>query len=385
MIMMPTLRDLAAGLLAGALLLPVAPAVQAADNRTEDEIAVLLERGEREMLDGDYLLARRAFRLVLNRDDENLDAYDGLARAALAIEDWNDGFEAVSDALELITRDKVQQRRFKGLQIALETGEAKFGWYLRAYNIYHRQLQDDPGAWSDGTFALSIARSALAGFQREEDDRYLDESVRYLRRAISSGGPARSEANTLLTRVENVYRASLGNEAIAKYALRNTLTRADVVDLIYNQMKLTALLPGVSRRNAGETGKDGSSDYAGHPLADDIVDLHRRNVRGVSIINGDFRPKDPISREEFALLLEDLIVAKSGNKRLARSFIGSPSPFSDLDPARISFNAFMTATSRGLLHPDSEGKIHPTTQMNGADAILALRTLSGDRSLIPAN
>ena len=57
--------------------------------------------------------------------------------------------------------------------------------------------------------------------------------------------------------------------------------------------------------------------------------------------------------------------------------------FADLDPARVSFNAFMTATSRGLLHPDSEGNIRPTTPMTGADAILALRTLSG-RELVPA-
>lgn len=383
--MMPTFRGLAAGLLAGTLLLPLASNGIAADTKTEDEIAVLLERGEREIIDGDFLLARRAFRLVLRRNDENLDAMDGLARVALAIEDWNDGFEAVSDALELVTRDKAQQRRFKSLEIALETGEAKFGWYLRAYNIYHRQLQDDPAAWSDGDFALAIARSAMAGFKREEDDRYLDEAVRYLRRAVSSGGSSGGEASILLAQVEKVYRASLGNEAIAKYAFSNTLSRAEVVDLIYNKMKLTQLLPGVSRRNSGETGKDGSNDYSDHPLAKDILDLHRRNVRGVTIVNGVFRPDNPISREEFALLLEDLIVAKSGNKRLARSFIGSPSPFGDLDPARISFNAFMTATSRGLLHPDSEGNIHPTTPMSGADAILALRTLSGDRNLITAN
>ena len=43
----------------------------------------------------------------------------------------------------------------------------------------------------------------------------------------------------------------------------------------------------------------------------------------------------------------------------------------------------MTATSRGLLHPDNEGNIRPTTPMTGADAILALRTLSG-RDLISA-
>lgn len=385
MTMMPTFRNLAAGLLVGTLLLPLPSTGFAADTRTEDEIAVFLERGHREILEGDFLLARRAFRLVLQRDDENLDALEGLAQVALKIEDWNDGYEAVSDALELVQRDKAQQRRFKALEIALETGEAKFGWYLRSYNIYHRQLQDDPAAWSDAGFAMAIARSALAGFKREEDDRYLDEAVRYLRRAISSGGASGGEASTLLAQVENVYRASLGNEAIAKYAFSNTLSRAEVVDLIYNKMKLTALLPGVSRRNSGETGKDGGSDYTGNPLAKDIVDLHRRNVRGVTIVNGNFRPDDPISREEFALLLEDLIVAKTGNKRLARSFIGSPSPFGDLNPSRISFNAFMTATSRGLLHPDSEGNIHPTTPMSGADAILALRTLSGDRSLIPAN
>jgi len=323
--------------------------------------------------------------LALQREDENLDALEGLARVALAIEDWNDGFEAVSDALELVTRDKAQQRRFKALQIELETGEAKFGWYLRAYNIYHRHLQEDPKAWSDADFALVIAKSSLVGFRREEDERYLDEAVRYLRRAVSSGGTAGGEASTLLAQVENVYRASLGNEAIAKIAFSNTLNRADVVALIYRHMKLTKLLPTEveRKRRADETGKDGSNDYAAHPLADAIVDLHRRNLRGIYIVDGEFRPDDPVSREEFALLLEDLIVAKANNKRLARSFIGSPSPFGDLDRSRVSFNAFMTATSRGLLHPDNEGNIRPTTPMTGADAILALRTLSG-RDLISA-
>ena len=198
--------------------------------------------------------------------------------------------------------------------------------------------------------------------------------------------PTIAFASTLLAQVEKVYRAGLGNEAVARIALSNTLSRADVVALIYRHMKLTKLLPSEveRKRRADETGESGSNDYAGHPLADAIVDLHRRNLRGLYIVDGQFRPKDPISREEFALLLEDLIVSKSGNKRLARSFIGSPSPFGDLDPARVSFNAFMTATSRGLLHPDSEGNIQPTTPISGADAILALRTLSGTE-LIPAN
>ena len=380
-----TLRTAMAGLLVSMLFLPLPTPVQAA-NDAEDEAAVLLLRGQTELQEGDYLLARRAFRLVLNRDDENLDALEGLARVALAIKDWNDGFEAVSDALELVTRDKAQQRRFKALEIALETGEAKFGWYLRSYNIYHRHLQIDPAAWSDADFALTIAESALTGFKREEDERYLDEAVRYLRRAVSSGGAAGGQASTLLAQVEKVYRAGLGNEAVARIALSNTLSRADVVALIYRHMKLTKLLPSEveRKRRADETGESGSNDYAGHPLADAIVDLHRRNLRGLYIVDGQFRPKDPISREEFALLLEDLIVSKSGNKRLARSFIGSPSPFGDLDPARVSFNAFMTATSRGLLHPDSEGNIQPTTPISGADAILALRTLSGTE-LIPAN
>ena len=376
-------RGLWAGLMVSLTLSWLMPTALA---NTEDEIHVLLERGEREMQDGDFLLARRAFRLVLDRDDENLDAYDGLARAALAIEEWNDGFEAVSDALELVQRDKAQQRRFKALQIALETGEANFGWYLRAYNIYHRHLQEDPKAWSDSNFALAIARSSLEGFKREEDGRYLDEAVRYLRRAVSSGGPAGGEASTLLAQVEKVHRASIGNPAIAKIALANTLTRIDLVALIYRHMKLVKLLPPATQpsRRADETADDGSNDYAGNPLADNIRDLHRRNVRGIYIEDGKFRPKDSVSREEFALLLEDMIVEKAGDKRLARNFIGSHSPFGDLNGSRASFNAFMTATSRGLLHPDSEGNIRPTQPVSGADAILALRTLSG-KELVQAN
>jgi hypothetical protein len=77
------------------------------------------------------------------------------------------------------------------------------------------------------------------------------------------------------------------------------------------------------------------------------------------------------------MLAEDLVIRKTGEASLSRRYIGSESPFADLSPSRASFNAMMSAISRGILSSDVRGQARPTEPVTGSAAILAMRALRG--------
>ena len=87
-----------------------------------------------------------------------------------------------------------------------------------------------------------------------------------------------------------------------------------------------------------------------------------------------FEPDKLISKGEFALMLEDILIKVSGDEKLATKYIGATSPFPDVRNDHYAFSAIMTATSRGFLEADkATGVFNPLAPVSGADALLAIR------------
>ena len=90
--------------------------------------------------------------------------------------------------------------------------------------------------------------------------------------------------------------------------------------------------------------------------------------------NHTFEPDKLITKAEFALMLEDILIKVSGDEKLATKYIGATSLFPDVRNDHYAFNAVMTATSRGFLEADkATGEFNPGAPVSGADALLAIR------------
>jgi hypothetical protein len=88
-----------------------------------------------------------------------------------------------------------------------------------------------------------------------------------------------------------------------------------------------------------------------------------------------FVPDKLITKGEFALMLEDVLIKVSGDEKLATKFLGATSPFPDIRNDQYFFSAVMTATSRGFLEADkATGEFKPGDAVSGADALLSIRS-----------
>lgn len=362
-------RVLFAALLLGLAACESAPVVSTGP---DDNPQALAAKGTAALERGDAAGAKVAFSRAAELDPRFLKAREGYARAALMSGSHDDGLAVAEAGREIAGKDGPARRVFVALQIDLIGAEARASWYTRGSELYWTELRADPAAWTDGPIHLSSGKLAA----KAED---YPEAARLLRIAVHVGGREALEADRELSRVEDVVRASLGSRALAAIAAKTAINRADFVAILFDDFDLAAYLgakaPEVAR--PGEAAADGSNDYGQLPVADKARALHRLGLRGIEIAGGKFRPNDPVTREEFAMLAEDLVIRKTGENSLSRRYIGSESPFADLSPSRASFNAMMSAISRGILSSDVRGRARPTEPVTGSAAILAMRALRG--------
>lgn len=90
-----------------------------------------------------------------------------------------------------------------------------------------------------------------------------------------------------------------------------------------------------------------------------------------------FKPYAAITRSEFAMMIEDILIKITRMNDLSTRFIGSTSPFPDLSSDLPCFNAVMICTTRGIMAAQnlSSGEFEPMGPVSGADALLGIRAL----------
>lgn len=333
-----------------------------------------VERGELALEQGRLAEALEAFTRANSLDPNNIDAYAGLVR----VNTLNGNFAAGRDALEAgkaRVGNDAQRRRFAVLEINLLASQPGTDWYDDAQDVADTELGKRAPKNTDGQVQVAIGKAGLRAYEVSSEQDFLEDADGYLRQAVAGGGQSSAEANLLLQRVDDLFRAGAG--PAAQISAKPALTKEDVVVLLFKEFDLDAFLPGQDLRTPkpGETTADGTSDYAHLPIRNEIRKVHRLGLRPLRIIDGSFDGDSEMSREGFAMLLEDLMILKTGDRSIARRYIGSESPYSDVAKTRPGFNAVMAAVGRNLMRPRPDSTFAPTAPISGADAVYGLRNL----------
>jgi hypothetical protein len=187
-------------------------------------------------------------------------------------------------------------------------------------------------------------------------------------------------------------RAAPGTEIGKKIALIDKIDRADIAALFDQEMNLEKLYTkrGVKTYDTSfkapteastgmQTEKvikmEAATDIADHWLKPSIDMVLKLQVRGLEAgPNHTFEPDKLITKGEFALMLEDILIKVSGDEKLATKFLGATSPFPDIRNDQYFFSAAMTTTSRGFIEADkATGEFKPGDPVSGADALLSIR------------
>lgn len=200
------------------------------------------------------------------------------------------------------------------------------------------------------------------------------------------------EADREYAVMQRIERAMPGTTVGKKIALLDSITRADVAALFIEELQVDQLFekknpkafdtafkaPGAEFKTGEYVKVPEVTDIAGHVLRQDIEAVVRLQIKGLQPgPDHTFEPNKNITRAEFAMMIEDILIKITGDNSLATKFIGTESPFPDLRSDLAFFNSAMVCVTRNIMETvdTATGEFRPQGMVSGADALLSIRQM----------
>ncbi|MBA4421751.1 MAG: hypothetical protein C0390_01470 [Syntrophus sp. (in: bacteria)] len=335
--------------------------------------------------------AGREFELALRLDQENSKAHAGTGLVKAYHGDFAGGFDAVNKAEKYARSNEEKIFALVGtirvnnlshatcLRIGTEC-TSNDSWFKSSKKAFDQAVLIDPKAASVYYF---MGESYLTVLD-------LEPAGRMFNRILDLNGDYVTEADGRWRLVQKIQRAMPETMTGKKIALMERITRADMALLLVEEMKIEALyalqtprifdkrLRDLEKMRTKTARPATATDIARHPRRTDIEGVIRIGIRGLDLYpDGTFRPDEPLDRASYAMMIEDILIKVSDDHSLAKRYIGSPSPFIDLQIDHPYFNAVMLATSRRIMEAKdtASGAFAPLGPVEGADALLMIRRM----------
>lgn len=256
--------------------------------------------------------------------------------------------------------------------------ERNEGWLDDAESAYREAHKTDP---NNAPLHYYMGKAYRVGLD-------FDKAAERFRTVLDLNKEHTGDAEREWKLVQKIQRAAPGSKIGKQIALIDTITRADVAALFIEELNLDRLYekrgksfdtgfkaPGQSFQPDKVVAMEPATDVASHPLKADIDTVVKLGVRGLEPSpDHKFEPSKPITKAEYAIMLEDIMIRITNDDKLATQFFGQKSLFPDVRPDLYYFNAAMILSSRGILEADkTTGEFGATQPVSGADALLAIR------------
>lgn len=219
-----------------------------------------------------------------------------------------------------------------------------------------------------------------------------DKATPMFRTVLDLKGDFTAEANAEWEIVQKIQRAAPGTEIGKKIALIDKIGRADIAALFDQELNLEKLYTKRGPKTYDTSFKapteastrfspdkmvkmEPATDIENHWLKPSINAILKIQVRGLEAgPNHKFDPDKIITKGEFAVMLEDILIKVTGDEKLATKYLGTPSTLPDVRGDHYFFNAAMLVTTRGFLQADKvTGEFRQGDSVSGADALLSIR------------
>jgi len=202
-----------------------------------------------------------------------------------------------------------------------------------------------------------------------------------------------NEADREFKLVNDIERAAPGTDVGKRIALVEKMSRADMAALFISEMKLDKLVtkkrpkkydtgfaaPADSRAmNVDSTVKMAEiTDMNGHWAKNFVMDIVNLGIRGLEPYpDHTFHPEQLVNRGEYAIMVEDAIIAITGDETIATKYVGdAQSRFPDVNPSHPAYNAICTSADRGIMQAEINGEFGMDKSVSGPDALLVIRRL----------
>ena len=299
------------------------------------------------MMQGDFDGARAQARKAIDRSDTFVDAHVALGR--------------------IVTQE--------GLARGRDTDD----WLKEAMNSYGRA--EDKGG-SDSTIDFHRGMSYLKAFRLGQAREALSLVVARKR------GSLVTRANKEIESIQRIERAAPGTDIGMRIALVPRIRRAELAVLLIEEFKLKEVIAkrrpataDVSFRDPGQTpsatAQLTASDTDGHWAQRWTEQILAIELPGLELFpDGTFLPDEEITRANFAMVNQSVLILVTGEHSLATRYLGERSRFADVRGDSYAYNSIATNVDRGIMSAERiTGDFRPTDPVSGAEALLIIRDL----------
>lgn len=344
--------------------------------------------------------AERSFGLALSLDKEFSRALAGMAivtaqkasRTGVSKDQREDlgekAEDLVDDALKYARNDDDKREAYTAGIRSWRLSKHEKNWLKEAKSHYEDAVDlDERRLDSRPHFYMARAYRDAFDMRRAQD---LYTNVLGMNRGLTK------EADDELSVLQKVIRAQPGTLHGKVIAFAPSISRADISALFIEELRLARLYTRGNANRFDNKFKTPSrkkfqadrlqrvpdaTDIKEHPLRGDIEEILRLRVVGLEPDPAHlFHPDAVVTRGEFAMMVEDILVKVTGETKLKTKFIGSRSPFADVRNTLPQFNAIQTVVSRALMEPKNKirGLFGPGDPVAGADALLVIRQMKSE-------
>ncbi|HON10070.1 MAG TPA: S-layer homology domain-containing protein, partial [Chitinispirillaceae bacterium] len=118
------------------------------------------------------------------------------------------------------------------------------------------------------------------------------------------------------------------------------------------------------------------TDIDNHWAKNFITDIVELNIRGLEPYpDHTFHPDQLVTRGEYALVVEEALIAILGDASIATKYVGTDSRFPDINASHPVYNAICNAVDKGVMDAAMDGTFGPDKPVSGPDALLVIRKL----------
>ena len=270
--------------------------------------------------------------------------------------------------------------------------------YIRVYTLGGTALDEDWLRQSEKYFKKAEAVSAsqpaswfYMGQAYKMSYRFHQAAAKF-RKVLDLDQEFVAQADREYAVIQRIERAMPGTSVGKKIALLNSITRADVAALFIEELRVDELFKSRTKKTFDTSFRDpgkefatgehvaipAATDIADHVLRADIEAIMEVGLRGLQPGPDHlYQPEKKVTRAEFAMMIEDILIKITGDNSLATKFVGSQAPFPDLRSDLPYFNAVMVCITRNIMETaePAVGAFNPQGLISGAESLLSIRQM----------
>jgi hypothetical protein len=342
----------------------------------------------------EYTKAREEFELAKSLDPKFAPAYSGLAlttaQKAQTAPDKDAEEKGFKEAMNLANKAQDLNSKIpevfiaKAIVITMKN-EGKVPpakWLEDVESQYGKAIKIDPNN-SESYYRRGYCYKKAYEFSKASAD---------FKKVLDIGKGYTAEADEQWSLVQKIERAAPGTEVGKRIALVDKISRADIAALFVSELGVDKLMK--KRRpvqeNTGFAAPDDprrmqvdtmmsiakATDIQDHWAKNFITDITDLDIRGLEPYpDHTFRPNDLVNRGEYAMMVEDIIIAILGDQTLATKHIGTQSRFPDVNSSHPAYNAVCNAVDKNVMDAEISGAFGPEKSVSGPDALLVIRKI----------